>query len=286
MAAPWTVDVAAALGVAALFVASPWLVRVVLDTRRLPDGDLRAALLDVCGRHGVRVSDLLVWRTRGTMLNGAVVGLVPAIRYVLLTDALIQTLPREQLLAVMAHEVGHVRRRHMLVAALGLVACAALASMAVDGTLAVTLPHFDGFVQPASIDRWRDVIELGAVAIAGGLTLLAFGAVSRRLERQADVFAVTHLSHGWRRRDPTSAPAVASDAVETMCDALDAVCLCSGGDPRRRSWRHGSIAARQAYLRTLVGAPLRSLSIDRQVRWIAVASIVVVAAAVVVALAM
>ena len=39
--------------------------------------------------NGVRMSRILVWRTGGVMLNGAVVGFVPAARYLLLTDAVI-----------------------------------------------------------------------------------------------------------------------------------------------------------------------------------------------------
>ncbi|MFO0874845.1 MAG: M48 family metalloprotease [Phycisphaerales bacterium] len=204
------------------------------------------------------------------MLNGAVVGLVPWLRYVLLTDALIDVLPREQLVAVMAHEVGHVRRRHMLVSALGLLACAALGSFAVDGAVAALRSSVP--VQPGDAGGPSEWIDLGGMVVAAALTLVGFGVVSRRLERQADTFAVAHLSSSSDRM-------VLPAAVDAMCGALAAVSSSSGVDPGRRSYRHGSIASRQAYLRSIEGAPTQGLAIDRQVRWMTLASAIIVAVA-------
>ena len=47
------------------------------------------------------------------MINGAVMGAITPVRYILLTDALLETLPRERVEAVMAHELAHVRRHHI-----------------------------------------------------------------------------------------------------------------------------------------------------------------------------
>ena len=59
-----------------------------------------------------------------------------------------------------------------------------------------------------------------------------------------------------------------------------------GADPHRRSWRHGSIAWRQAYLLTLIGRPLDALPIDRLIRRtkVAVAVILLLGVGAVVAL--
>ncbi|MHC4428616.1 MAG: M48 family metalloprotease, partial [Planctomycetota bacterium] len=101
--------------VAALAVVTiaPLLSRVVLDVEPLPLGPVRDDLLDLCRQHRVRVRRLLLWNTHGVMINAAVMGLVGGLRYVLLTDALLETMTRRQLHAVMAHEIGHIRRRHM-----------------------------------------------------------------------------------------------------------------------------------------------------------------------------
>ena len=96
-----------------VFLATPLFIRVILSVKPLDNGPLRERLQNVCVLHGVKIRDILLWKTGGLMLNAAVVGLVGSLRFVLLTDMLVKVLPEEQAEAVMAHEVGHVRLRHM-----------------------------------------------------------------------------------------------------------------------------------------------------------------------------
>ncbi|MGP1346636.1 MAG: M48 family metallopeptidase [Phycisphaerales bacterium] len=101
-------------GAVCVVVLMPIALRAIWRTVRIEDGALRDRLLSVCHRHGVRVSDVLLWRTRSGMANAAVIGFVPWIRYVLLSDGLLERLPDAEVEAVMAHEIGHIRRRHIL----------------------------------------------------------------------------------------------------------------------------------------------------------------------------
>ena len=96
-----------------VFVFAPLMVRVVLGVVPMPDSPIHDDLLDVCRAHKVKVRRLLVWKTGGSMLNAAVMGLIGRLRYILLTDALLESLTRRQVQAVMAHEIGHVRHHHM-----------------------------------------------------------------------------------------------------------------------------------------------------------------------------
>jgi len=299
-----------AVGTALL--ATPLLVRWALGLRSLPPGELRDDLLGVCAAHGVRVRDILVWPTGDTMLNGAVLGLVGPLRHVLLTDALLRTLSRPMLLTVMAHEIGHIRRRH-----LPWLAAAALAGIWLGGMLAwlATLAMLavwtllgDGAAvvdrdmsEPFGGDDWLIAIEI-AIGLAAALLLL--GWVSRRLEWQADAFAATHLSRfgaGTARAQSAGEDAeiaggggasgegagagaearISPESIDTVCAALETVTVAAGGDPTARSWRHGSIRHRQRRLRALDGAPVRDLPIDRTVTRLkfGVAAIVLVAGA-------
>jgi len=252
------------ISVLVVFTLSPLVVRVILDTVAFPPGIVRHDLLEICARHRVRVRDLLVWRTGGTILNAAVVGLLPGLRYVLLTDAIVTTLPKAQLHAVMAHEVAHVRRRHMFIGTASLIAAAIIGS---------------GLAEVASVTLNETIVEgLGGEEFLLGLGLVlsllcvfvGFGWVSRRLERQADSFAVVDLS---RENSATDGDGrISARAVEAMCGALEAV--APGGDfhRSRRSWRHGSIRWRQRYLSSLLGQRVDALAIDRLVRRIAIVS--------------
>ena len=251
-----------------VFVLAPLLIRRLWDTLPLPAGPLRERLSVMCLEHRVAVRDLLLWRTQGGMINAAVMGLVGPVRYILLTDALLEQVSAERVEAVMAHEIAHVRLKHlftlMLAAAAGVVGL----SVAGEATLAAW-PEMPGWAQ-------------GVLAAAGaGLWVLGFGWVSRRVERQADTFAARHMAERHEDPDRDDAGRLLFDArsVHRMTGALQSVADLNHIPTRKPSWRHGSIASRQAYLRSLVGTPAAAASVDRVVRGVTLLSAVVVVAA-------
>ncbi|MHC4947999.1 MAG: M48 family metalloprotease, partial [Planctomycetota bacterium] len=180
----WLLDVATFAAAGLVFALAPLLARVLLTVEPLGAGPLRDDLVACCRRHGVRVRRLYVWHTGGTMINAAVMGLVAPLRCVLMTDALLETLPRPHLLAVMAHEIGHVRRHHMPWLVVGLLATLAASVLLVNGTAAA----LGAAGLPVAGDaRWFDA---AATVVQAVIALVAFGWICRRFERQADSFAV------------------------------------------------------------------------------------------------
>jgi len=242
-------------GVLGIFLAMPEVLRRVWETRPLPPGRLRDDLLDVCREAGVRVRDVLLWRTDGLIANGAVMGLIPRVRYVVLTDALLDALRRDEVRAVMAHEAGHVRRRHMVWLGLAVVATA-LAAAAPLGLL---------------LERAGSLLPGGAAGEAAtgvasllvlGPALLVVGAVSRRFELQADAFAVQTLSRAADRAADAQPGLVHASSAEVMASALGRVALLNGLPRQRFTWRHGTIAGRQRAIRSEVGRPLAGMAAD------------------------
>ncbi len=262
-ATPDVIDLAATAAALVVLLIAPVIVVALQDVRPLPTGPLRERLLDACRRHRVRVRELFIWNTGGVMINAAVMGFMRGVRYILMTDALLQTMPPRQIEAVMAHEIGHVRRGHMPWMLVGLFAVISASLLLVDVVFIATAWATDTEVIDAATQQWIDLALIGGAA---ALTLLGFGWISRRFERQADVFAVQHLSG---MNAPHEAELAVDDvAVETMSDALTAVAELNAIDADRWSWRHGSIAQRRTYLRSITGQPLTKLAVDRQVRWI------------------
>ncbi|MCC6322882.1 MAG: M48 family metalloprotease [Phycisphaerales bacterium] len=213
-------------GVVIIFALSPLVLRRVWDTVRLTSGPLHDRLMRLCRASGVSIRGLLVWRTHGTMLNGAVIGLVGPLRYILLTDALLDQLPERQIEAVMAHEIGHARHAHMpwlagsLLAGFGGVAL--LVGTAIWGGLLVIDAAGHG-----AFAEWLAMSSLltGGMAVcsfAGALTV--FGFVSRRFEWQADAFAVQQLSRAMEAE--TGARSVTTSAM------LNSPGIISTVDPR------------------------------------------------------
>jgi Zn-dependent protease with chaperone function len=106
--------------------------------------------------------------------------------------------------------------------------------------------------------------------------MLAFGFVSRCFERQSDAYAARHLSG--------DSPTITTEAANTMIQALIHVAHSNRVPRNRWTWRHGSIAGRIAHLRTLVGQPVSRLAIDREARMVKIATAVVFASGVVLAM--
>lgn len=256
-------------GVIVLLAVMPLVLRRIWRTTSLGPGPLRDRLDALCRRQGVRCRDYLVWHTHTGLINGAMVGIIPQLRYILLTEPLLQRLPIDQVEAVMAHEVAHARRWHLpwllivLMSTLGL-AWAASAMAFSSGAYLLHLPpneQLSGLVNTASL--------VAAVAVA----LFVFSWVSRKFERQADAFGAQHLS-GMARRGAEKGATIDAPAAEAMIGALSAVANINRIPTRKFSWRHGSIRGRQDRLREIIGHPIFPLPIDRQVRWIKVAAAV------------
>jgi Zn-dependent protease with chaperone function len=180
-------------GSACIFLAAPAIIRRVWDTQPLPTGALRDMLIRMCRLHEVRVRELLLWNTFGGMINAAVMGIVAPFRYILLTDALLEHLPQRQVEAVMAHELAHVRRHHffwLIIMAAGVPIAVLLTIETVVGTTSMVDEVYRGSLGPHG-QRHVEVAVMLGFALAW---FLSFGWVSRRFERQADSFAVQHLT--------------------------------------------------------------------------------------------
>ena len=172
-------DPAAMIVAAALvFVFAPEILRRVLHTERLEDGPLRRRLEAMCRRSNMRYRDILVWRTHSNMGNAAVMGIIPQVRYVLLSDLLLETMTDDQIEAVFAHEMGHVVHRHM--------AWFVVFFVVVWLGLAGATTWAQGVWPTQDLPAWTEPIIAAGVFFA---VLLVFGFLSRRFERQADVYA-------------------------------------------------------------------------------------------------
>lgn len=242
-------------GAAGIFLFSPVMIRYLWDTAPIPEGELRDHLLALCRQYRVGVCELLEWRTHGGMINAAVMGLIRPLRFILLSDGLVENLPRPEVVAVMTHELAHVRKHHtlwLLLVAITLIGTLTLACK----TTAYLLVIWGGYLEQTSL-----AVNMATMAVIATGWVAGFGWVSRRFERQADVFAVGHMAEN----EP-----VGDRDVEAMAGALGRVARLNHVSETRRSWRHGSIAWRQAYLRTLVGTAPCRWAIDRvvgRIKW-------------------
>jgi Zn-dependent protease with chaperone function len=263
MTAPGWRGVATLLGILpalTAFVCMPWILRVVLGLRSMPPGPLRDRLLATSRRLRFRCNDVLLWNTRGGVANAMVVGIVPFLRYVVLTDRLTSDLTPDEVEAVFGHEVGHVKHRHMLYY-MGFL----MASMTVVWAVATLYlrPYLD--VLPALNTR-EDLAILVLVACLGTYIFVVFGFLSRRCERQADIYgcrAVSCGKPGCAGHEPGAAlpggEGLCSTGIRTFINALEKVASINGISRDRpgwlQSWQHSTIARRVDFLQRMLGDP-------------------------------
>lgn len=182
----------AAVGLAGLVLAGSFVYPVVVEPlfnsfSSLPDGPLRREVLALADREGVPVDDVLVADAsrRTTTLNAYVSGF-GSTRRVVLYDTLVADLPRDEALAVVAHELAHARHRDVVVGSI----LASLGVMAAVGLLAVVWPGA-GDVRRRRLAGGGGVPALLAVAaLASFASSPVQNAVSRAIEARADVDAL------------------------------------------------------------------------------------------------
>lgn len=240
-------------------VALPQLLSLMWRTESLPSSALRSRLFAVLDECQLRVRDILVWRTEGRMTNAAVSGLLPRVRYVFLTDRLLQTLDDDELAAVVRHEAGHVARHHLLLRML---------LLGLPLLFWIVLSHFApslGEQLRAQLMAWgitpimQDGVLLpGVVALYG---LCGLGSYCKWLEFEADLYACAGTA------DDSSL--VAPQRTEALVMALYKITAQGSGDRQREGWLHPSIARRVRFVRHAQRDPLLATRFRWRMRWLA-----------------
>ena len=174
----------------------PLLVEPVFnDFESLPDGQLRTEILAVADREGVAVDDVLVADAsrRTTTLNAYVSGF-GSTRRIVVYDNLVDGVPDNQVLAVVAHELAHARHDDVLVG----TALGAAGSLVGVGLLGLVLGALRRRGHPAAGDAAVVPLVLALVALGTLAAAPAQNAVSRQIETRADVDALRYTD------DPTA----------------------------------------------------------------------------------
>jgi STE24 endopeptidase len=157
------------------------------DFTSLPDGPLRTEVLQLADREGVPVDDVLVADAsrRTTTLNAYVSGF-GSTRRVVLYDNLVDDVPRDQALSVVAHELAHAKHDDVRTGSL-LGAAGAVFGI---GLLALVLGALAARGRPPMRDPAVVPLVLALLAIGTLLASPVQNTISRQIETRADVDAL------------------------------------------------------------------------------------------------
>jgi STE24 endopeptidase len=253
----------------------------VWSTHTLAPGRLKARLQEMCDRIGLRYRRILVWNSGGQVTNAAVTGLLAPVRYIMLSDGLLETMREEEIEAVFGHEAGHVKHHHIL-----FFLFFAILSMCLAGGAAL-LPVYLEWVDARDLQTQQSIILITLAVIWA----FGFGWVSRHFERQADLYGARSLmprlaesrvechEYGTQGGVEGEPPDRFAAAAECFSRALLQIADLNGIPPEARSWRHSSIASRVEQLRRFARDREAMARFDRKLRIIKVVLFVATAVA-------
>lgn len=152
----------------------------------LPDGSLRTQILRLADREGVRVDDVLVADAsrRTTTLNAYVSGF-GGTRRVVVYDNLVESLPEDEALSVVAHELAHARHNDVVTGSLLGAAGAVLGVGLLALLLGAGRPGRRSMADPAVVPLVLALLGIGSL-----LASPVENTISRQIETRADVDAL------------------------------------------------------------------------------------------------
>ncbi|MEN8152955.1 MAG: M48 family metalloprotease [Acidobacteriota bacterium] len=96
-------------------ITGPYLIIKLWNCEPLEKGELRDSIIRFTNEQGVKFKEIMSWNSLSkSLITAAVVGFFRKFRYLLLTPELMKILNREEIIAVVSHETGHLKRRHIL----------------------------------------------------------------------------------------------------------------------------------------------------------------------------
>lgn len=219
-----------------VFIFFPPLVRRLWGCKKLDEGPLKDHLSEFCKAQDFSAT-IYVWPLfEGRVITAGVMGLIPGLRYILITPALIETMTLEELDAVMAHEIGHVKRFHLVLYVL-LIGGFIITSSLLGEPLLHAFFAQDFFY---SFVDWTGFSPEAMRNVAIGLPTLfflllyfryVFGYFMRNFERQADLHVFPVLGNS-----------------RAIISAFEKIAYLSGNIRNKPSWHHFGIGQRIDYL--------------------------------------
>lgn len=247
----------------------PPLVRSLWGCKKLPEGYLKSQLDEFCAKQNFS-ADFYLWPLfEGRVLTAGVMGIVPGLRYILITPALIETMTKAELEAVMAHEIGHVKKYHLLLYVLLIAGFSLLAGMVAEPLiyLLLSLSFLNKLIVASGISPESVLTLVGAAPLLLFMIIyfrFIFGYFIRNFERQADLFSLQAIGNG-----------------QAMVSAFEKIAALSGNIRDLPNWHHFGIGERIDCLEHAEKEPSVIEGHNRKVRYSLIAYIVMIFLAVV-----
>jgi Zn-dependent protease with chaperone function len=239
--------------IAAVF--APLVIQHFWRCKPLEDGFYRNRIENLCRRAGIRYADIVYWPIfGGRMITAGVMGLVSRFRYIMVTEALLNLLRPDEIDQVIAHEIGHVKRKHLLLYLMFFIGFMLISYAFYPISILILFVEspFLSFINAWRLNPFKLLPSFYAVLLVVGIIIyfrFIFGYFMRNFERQADLFVF--------RLFPS---------VQPLIDTFDKIVASSGQPADKPNWHHFSIQQRVDYLRRCESEPSWIERHDKKVR--------------------
>ena len=167
-----------------LYTHYPRLIGVIYGSTTIQDNDIRSRLVRLTGRAKVKIKDIYLIRIRDLkMANAWVFGLLSKRIYI--TDYLLDNFSLDETETVLAHELGHVKKKDLWIYFVSALGYGAFFGIIMQGLS--TILDFEKM----SVGFWG----LAGLILAPLYSVVLFGIISRRLEFRADRYVVEIASN-------------------------------------------------------------------------------------------
>jgi Zn-dependent protease with chaperone function len=222
----------------AVAILGPTMIQKFWRCKPLESGEHRERIESLCRKAGLAYADILYWPIfGGKMITAGVMGLIQKFRYILVTPSLLRLLEPEEIDAVIAHEIGHVKRKHLLFYLLFFVGYMFLNYVIADAVYwgLISAEAFYWFLNKTEFNPSTIISALYSLVFILSLIIyfrFIFGFYMRNFERQADIYVFTLF-----------------DSAKPLISTLEKIVTTSGQSADRPNWHHFSIRERIDYLK-------------------------------------
>jgi Zn-dependent protease with chaperone function len=212
-------------------IFSPSIITRLWDCKPLEDREMKETIADYCRSQGVKFKGIMSWNAlNSTLVTAGVIGLAAPFRYLMITPELMNLLDKDEILGVVSHEVGHVKKKHLLYYLFFILGFSLLTSQLMQW---INISAY--FILPLNVVNSE---AFGYIVIFIFLLLLViylrfiFGYFMRNFERQADTYCF--------------ASGVDPNHLITSFMKLG---VHVGDDGKKPNWHHYNISQRIDFLR-------------------------------------
>ncbi len=203
----------------------PYIIQMIWKCRPLSNEneELATKFEWICKKANFKHAGIKTWGLFDDSLTAAIIGIVPKVRYILFTKKILKQLSYNALSAILAHEIGHSYRKHLLIY-----------PFIIAGIFFV----LSGFENAFKSTLSPLIFFIAYVLIIIFYFRIVFGFFSRIFEREADLHVY-----------------VLNINPEYMIEALDRVATIEGNIHLMPCWHHYSIQERIDFLRATIKNP-------------------------------